>query len=205
MHFRAGGCSGLSRHHRAQAENGSRLKLQVMADKPVTVTREQTGRFGNQDMARLGIALAPAVVACGLAMLQSGRRTVQSASRCRRLDAAFSDTRQRYRAKSYSGAPRSMKMGTTRSLSPYDAAPHQALQSANPLRPAILRYTLIAGRAWPFSTVLTCVKRVPTATPVALSSRYSLGFPTCRAKGGRIYLRNSRRMTRRRAPARPTS
>ena len=49
--------------------------------------------------------------------------------------------------------------------------------------PAILRYTLIAGRAWPFSTVLSGVKRVPTATPVALSSRYSLGFPTCRAKG----------------------
>ncbi|MGB8127525.1 MAG: hypothetical protein WCF50_28075 [Pseudolabrys sp.] len=30
-------------------KNGSRLKLQVMADKPVTVTREQTGRFGNQE------------------------------------------------------------------------------------------------------------------------------------------------------------
>jgi mRNA interferase MazF len=37
-------------------KNGSRLKSQVMADKPVTATREQTGRFGNQDMARLGIA-----------------------------------------------------------------------------------------------------------------------------------------------------
>ena len=81
-------------------KNGSRLKSQVMADKAVTATREQIGRFGNQDMARLGIALA----ACGLAMLQSGRRTVQSASCCRRLEAAFSDTRQRYRAKSYSGA-----------------------------------------------------------------------------------------------------
>ena len=65
-----------------------------MADKPVTATREQTGRFGNQDMARFGIAMAPALGACGLATLQSGRRTVQSASLCRRLDAAVSDTRQ---------------------------------------------------------------------------------------------------------------
>jgi len=43
-------------------ENGLRLKLQVMADKPVTVKRERVGqkigRLGNQDMARLGIALA---------------------------------------------------------------------------------------------------------------------------------------------------
>jgi hypothetical protein len=119
-------------------KNGSRLKLQVMADRPVTVAREQTGRFGNQDMARLGIALAPAVAACGLATLQSGRRTVQSASCCRRLDAAFSDTRQRYRAKSYSGAPRPMKMGTTASPFPYDAATRHALQSVNLRRTAIL-------------------------------------------------------------------
>src|SRR5438132_8328516 len=43
-------------------ENGLRLKSQVMADKPVTVRRERigqrVGRLGNQDMARLGIALA---------------------------------------------------------------------------------------------------------------------------------------------------
>src|SRR5262249_10043302 len=43
-------------------ENGLRLKSQVMADKPVTVRRERIGqkigRLGNQDMARLGIALA---------------------------------------------------------------------------------------------------------------------------------------------------
>jgi len=43
-------------------ENGLRLKSQVMADKPVTVKRERVGqkigRLGNQDMARLGIALA---------------------------------------------------------------------------------------------------------------------------------------------------
>lgn len=43
-------------------ENGLRLKSQVMADKPVTVKRERIGRkigrLGNQDMARLGIALA---------------------------------------------------------------------------------------------------------------------------------------------------
>jgi mRNA interferase MazF len=43
-------------------ENGLRLRSQVMADKPVTVRRERigqkTGRLGNQDMARLGIALA---------------------------------------------------------------------------------------------------------------------------------------------------
>jgi mRNA interferase MazF len=43
-------------------ENGLRLKSQVMADKPVTVRRERIGRkigrLANQDMARLGIALA---------------------------------------------------------------------------------------------------------------------------------------------------
>ena len=43
-------------------ENGLRLTSQVMADKPVTVRRERIGRkigsLGNQDMARLGAALA---------------------------------------------------------------------------------------------------------------------------------------------------
>jgi mRNA interferase MazF len=43
-------------------ENGLRLKSQVMADKPVTIRRERIGQkighLGNQDMARLGIALA---------------------------------------------------------------------------------------------------------------------------------------------------
>ena len=43
-------------------ENGLRLKSQVMADKPVTVRRERIGqkigRLGDQEMARLGIALA---------------------------------------------------------------------------------------------------------------------------------------------------
>jgi len=43
-------------------ENGLRLTSQVMADKPVTVRRERVGRkighIGNQDMGRLGIALA---------------------------------------------------------------------------------------------------------------------------------------------------
>ena len=43
-------------------ENGLRLKSQVMADKPVTVRGERIGqrigRLGNEDMARLGIALA---------------------------------------------------------------------------------------------------------------------------------------------------
>ncbi len=43
-------------------ENGLRLKSQAMADKPVAVRRERIGqkigRLGNQDMARLGIALA---------------------------------------------------------------------------------------------------------------------------------------------------
>ena len=43
-------------------ENGLRLRSQVMADKPVTVRRERVGqkigRLANQDMARLGIALA---------------------------------------------------------------------------------------------------------------------------------------------------
>jgi hypothetical protein len=41
---------------------------------------------------------------------------------CRWLDAAFSDARQQYRAKSYIGAPRPMKMGTIRSPWCYDAA-----------------------------------------------------------------------------------
>jgi mRNA interferase MazF len=44
------------------AENGLRLKSQVMADKPVTLRRERIGQtighLGSQDMARLGIALA---------------------------------------------------------------------------------------------------------------------------------------------------
>jgi len=42
--------------------NGLQLKSQVMADKPVTVRRERIGqkigRLDNQDMARLGSALA---------------------------------------------------------------------------------------------------------------------------------------------------
>ena len=43
-------------------ENGLRLKSQVMADKPVTIRCERIGqkigRLGNQDMARIGVALA---------------------------------------------------------------------------------------------------------------------------------------------------
>jgi len=43
-------------------ENGLRLKSQVMADKPVTIRREtggqKIGRLDNQDMVRLGTALA---------------------------------------------------------------------------------------------------------------------------------------------------
>jgi len=43
-------------------ENGLRLKSQVMADKPVTVRRERIGKkigqLGDQDMAKLGVALA---------------------------------------------------------------------------------------------------------------------------------------------------
>ena len=43
-------------------ENGLRLASQVMADKPVTISRDRVGqkigRLGNQDVARLGIALA---------------------------------------------------------------------------------------------------------------------------------------------------
>ena len=43
-------------------ENGLRLKSQVMADKPVTIRRERIGEkighLDDQDMARLGIALA---------------------------------------------------------------------------------------------------------------------------------------------------
>ena len=43
-------------------ENGLRVMSQVMADKPVTIRRERIGkkigRLSNQDMARLGAALA---------------------------------------------------------------------------------------------------------------------------------------------------
>jgi mRNA interferase MazF len=43
-------------------ENGLRRTSQVMADKPVSIRRERVGqkigRLGDQDMARLGIALA---------------------------------------------------------------------------------------------------------------------------------------------------
>ncbi|MEA2871693.1 MAG: mRNA interferase MazF [Hyphomicrobiales bacterium] len=43
-------------------ENGLRLTSQVMADKPVTIRRERVGQkighLSDQDMARLGIALA---------------------------------------------------------------------------------------------------------------------------------------------------
>ena len=43
-------------------ENGLRLTSQVMADKPVTIRRERVGRkighLSDQDMARVGIALA---------------------------------------------------------------------------------------------------------------------------------------------------
>lgn len=43
-------------------ENGLRHTSHVMADKPVTIRRERVGqkigRLGDQDMARLGIALA---------------------------------------------------------------------------------------------------------------------------------------------------
>src|SRR5216684_8186275 len=43
------------------------------------------------------------------------------------------------------GAPRSMKMGTTRSPWRYDAAIRHALQSANLRRPAILHYASSAA------------------------------------------------------------
>jgi mRNA interferase MazF len=44
------------------SENGLRVTSQVMADKPVTLRRKRIGqtigRLGDQDMARIGIALA---------------------------------------------------------------------------------------------------------------------------------------------------
>ena len=50
------------------------------------------------------------------AALRSGDGQLARFTRgCRQTGAAFSDTGQRYRAKSYSGAPRPMKMGNTRS------------------------------------------------------------------------------------------
>ena len=43
-------------------KNGSRVKAQLMADKPVTIRRErigrQVGRLDDQDIARINIALA---------------------------------------------------------------------------------------------------------------------------------------------------
>src|SRR5262249_38171471 len=52
-----------------------------------------------------------------------------------------------------SGAPRSMKMGTTRSPCPYDVAARHALQSANVRRPAILHYASCAA-VFPISRVV---------------------------------------------------
>jgi hypothetical protein len=49
-----------------------------------------------------------------------------------------------YRAKSCSGAPRLMKMGTTASPWRYDAAADQALRPDSLRWPAILRYVLLA-------------------------------------------------------------
>jgi hypothetical protein len=65
--------------------------------------------------------------------------------------------------------------------------------------------TLPCSRTRPPFTVLSGVKRVPTATPVVLSSRLWLGLSNVPRQGGRLYLRNARRMTHRRVPARPTS
>jgi mRNA interferase MazF len=46
----------------SKPENGLRLTSQVMADKPVTIRRERVGQkighLSDQDMARVGIALA---------------------------------------------------------------------------------------------------------------------------------------------------
>ena len=50
------------------------------------------------------------------------------------------DEIEQHRTKSQSGAPRPMKMGTTCSPFPYDAAARHARQSVNLRRPAILRY-----------------------------------------------------------------
>ena len=96
-----------------QPENGLRLKSQVMADKPVTVKRERVGQkigsLGNQDMARLGIALAWGLRINNASGAIDGG---QASYGCRRLDAAISAARQLYRAKSHNGAPRPMKTGT---------------------------------------------------------------------------------------------
>jgi len=78
------------------------------------------------------------------------RPATSSTFGCRLLDAVFANGRQRYRTKSHSGAPRSMKMGTTRSPWRYDATARHALQSAKPRRRAILRYVSCAA-AFPIS------------------------------------------------------
>ncbi len=57
-----------------------------------------------------------------------------------RPDAVFSNTRRRYRAKSYSGAPRPMKMGNTASPWRYDVAAYHAFQLVVLRAPAILHY-----------------------------------------------------------------
>jgi hypothetical protein len=74
-----------------------------MADKPATVKRERVGqkigRLGNQDMARVGIALAFVLRASGLAMLSvastEGRYRAAPTPRC-----GNSAAWQRYRVKS---------------------------------------------------------------------------------------------------------
>jgi hypothetical protein len=59
---------------------------------------------------------------------------------CRRLGRSIAKPGQRYRAKSYSGAPRPMKMGTTRSPFPYDAIVYHAAQPAKLRHPSTLHY-----------------------------------------------------------------
>src|SRR6267142_2226390 len=61
------------------------------------------------------------------------------------VKAVRTNPRRGYRAKLYSGAPRSMKMGTILSRCPYDAAAHHALQSVNLRPPALLHYASCAA------------------------------------------------------------
>ena len=62
-----------------------------------------------------------------------------------RPDAVFSNAGRRYRAKSYNGAPRPMKMGTTASPWRYEAGARYAIPSATPPPPTILHYALLCS------------------------------------------------------------
>jgi hypothetical protein len=86
-------------------------------------------------------------------------------------------------AVAHSGAPPSMKMGTTRSPWRYDAAAYHALQSASLRRPAILRHT-----SWPPDFPIS------QASPASLDSATPInpGLTRCANSGHRLGSRTQR-------------